>query len=180
MKKKTWLIILAVFCFLAGIAFALIGIRQSLGAASYSDLRALGELTFEAYAGVQEEDGSYTIYYRSVDNENGVHTYERYDVGQEEYDSFRFDIAVADSEPDAEQLPKSTIKRYVYTYRKDGEQVDAVYDTYKTLYDVSQQIESANTVAPVRFYVFSGLLILTGVYVLIVALTRKKKQKQEA
>lgn len=179
MKKKTWLIILAVFCFLAGAAFALIGVKQSVSAASYDDLRALGELTFEAYAGVQEEDGTYTIYYRSVDNENGVHTYERYDVGQEEYDSFRFDVAVADAEPDAEQLPKSTIKRYVYTYRKDGENIDVFSDTYKTLYDVSQQIERANTVAPVRFYVFSGLLVLTGAYVLIVALTRKKKQNRE-
>lgn len=179
MKKKTWLIILGVFCFLAGIAFALIGVKQSLAASTYENLRSLGELTFEAYAGVQEEDGTYTIYYRSVDNENGVHTYERYDVGQEEYDSFRFDLAVADSEPDAEQLPKSTIKRYVYTYVKDGENIDVFSDTYKTLYDVSQQIESANTVAPLRFYVFSGLLIVTGTYVLIVALTRKKIRKQE-
>ena len=82
-------------------------------------------------------------------------------------------------EPDAEQLPKSTIKRYVYTYVKDGENIDVFSDTYKTLYDVSQQIESANTVAPLRFYVFSGLLIVTGTYVLIVALTRKKNRKQE-
>ena len=62
MKKKHWLIILAVVCLLAGIAFGVIGVMRSQTADEYSDLKYLGRLTFEAYAATQEEDGTYTIF----------------------------------------------------------------------------------------------------------------------
>lgn len=174
MKKKHWLIILAVVCLLAGIAFGVIGVMRSQTADEYSDLKYLGRLTFEAYAATQEEDGTYTIYYQTVGDESGALSYARYDVGREEYDSYLFNAAVANSDPDSDEIPKSTISRYVYTYRKDGELMDAIYDSYKTTEEVSEMISDANRVDPLRFYAFAVILLLCGVYILIVAITRKR------
>ena len=180
MKKKYWLVILAVVCLLAAVAFATVGFLQSSKAAEYEDLKFLGRLTFEAYAAAQEEDGTYTIYYHTVGSESGALTYERYDVGREEYDSYQFDVAVANSDLNAEQIPKATITRYVYTYRKDGELNSAIYDSYKTLEEVAELISDANHVAPLRFYVFGGLLLVCSVYFFILAFgKRKKPQTQE-
>ena len=180
MKKKYWLVILAVVCLLATAAFATVGFLQSSKAAEYEDLKFLGRLTFEAYAAAQEEDGTYTIYYQTVGSESGALTYERYDVGREEYDSYQFDVAVANSDLNAEQIPKATITRYVYTYRKDGELNSAIYDSYKTLEEVAELISDANHVAPLRFYAFGGLLLVCGVYFFILAFSKRKKpQPQE-
>ena len=130
MKRKTWLLILAGLCVLGCIAFAAVGVINTVTASTYEGLTSLGEMTFTARAASQEEDGTYTIYYVS---EDGLHTYPRYDVGQEEYDSYQFDVAVSMNEQ-IENPPQSKIKRYVYTYRKDGEYKEAIYDSYKTLY----------------------------------------------
>ena len=179
MRKKHWLIILSVLCLISGIIFGIVGIRQSQTAENYNDLKFLGRLNFEAYAAAQEEDGTYTIYYQAVGDEAGAITYERYDVGKEEYDSFQFDIAVANSDLDAEQKPKSIITRYVYTYRKDGEFCNAIYDDYKTLDEVSELIGNANRVAPMRFFAFAVILFLCGAYILVVALTKRKEPQSE-
>ena len=179
MNKKIWLILLSVLCLAAAAAFGIVGFLNSRSADTYEDLRALGRLSFEAYAATQEEDGTYTIYYQTVGDETGALSYARYDVGREEYDSYQFDIAVTDANPDAEQIPKSTISRYVYTYRKDGELCTAIYDDYKTVEEVSELIGSANRVAPLRFYAFAVVLFLCGGYILIVALTRKKKEQMQ-
>lgn len=179
MKKQTWLIALAILCLAAAAAFAFVGVRHSMQAESYQDLKYLGRLTFEAYAAAQEEDGTYTIYYQTVGDESGALSYARYDVGREEYDSYCFDVAVTNSDLNAEQLPKSTITRYVYTYRKDGELCNAIYDSYKTIEEVAELISDANRVEPLRFYVFAGLLLLCGVYVLIVALSKKKRTTEQ-
>ncbi len=174
MKKKTLLFILAGLCIAASITFAIVGIFNTDRAASYEDLKSLGEVTFLARAASREEDGTYTIYYTS---EDGLHNYAREDVGQEEYDSYQFDVAVSMSE-DVEEPPQSKIKRYVYTYRKDGEFCEAIYDSYKSLYEVSTLIEDANRVSSVRYYVFSGILLLSGVYLMIMAFARGKKKEQ--
>ena len=175
MNKKLWLILLSALCIAAAAAFCVVGIMRSTGTEDYQDLKSLGRLTFEAYAATKEEDGTYTIYYQSVGDEAGVLSYARYDVGKEEYDSYQFDIAVTDANPEAEQIPKSVIYRYVYTYRKDGELCNAIYDSYKPVEEVAQLISDANHVAPLRFFVFAAILLLCGIYILIVALTRKKQ-----
>ena len=175
MNKKVLLLILALLCILAAAAFAVIGILDLNGAASYKNLTSLGELTFYAQAASAEEDGTYTIYYVS---EDGLHTYARYDVGQEEYDSYQFDVAVGMNE-EVENPPQSRIKRYVYTYRKDGEFREAIYDTYKTPYEVSQLIEDGNRVSSVRYYIFAGLLLLCGGYFIFLAFSKGRKPKTE-
>ena len=174
MQKKHWLIILSAFCLIAGFVFAAVGFMGSRNADSIQDLKALGRLTFEAYAATQEEDGTYTIYYQTVGEESGALSYARYDVGKEEYDSYQFDVAVANSDIDSEQIPKSTITRYVYTYWKDGELCSAIYDNYKTIEEVSELVGNANRMSPLRFYAFAVILLLCGVYILVVALVRKK------
>lgn len=179
MKKKLWLIVLSVLCLAAGVVFGVIGFRQSRVADDYQNLKFVGRLTFEAYAATQEEDGTYTIYYQTNAEESGALSYARYDVGREEYDSFQFDLAVEDSDLESEEKPKSTITRYVYTYRKDGELCSAIYDSYKTIEEVSLLITDANRVAPLRFYAVAVILLLCGIYILIVALTRKKKQPEQ-
>lgn len=179
MEKKRWMIVLAALCLLAAAAFAVVGILRSMQAETYEDLKFLGRLSFEAYAAAQEEDGTYTIYYQTVGEESGALSYARYDVGREEYDSYQFDVAVANADLDAEQLPKSKIQRYVYTYRKDGELCNAIYDSYKTLEEVKELISDANRVAPLRFYAFAGLLLVCSIYFFIVGLS-KRKQPQEA
>ena len=179
MNKKLWLIILAVFCLLAGAVFGVVGMINSKQAESYSDLKFLGRLTFEAYAAAQEEDGTYTIYYQTVGNISGALSYARYDVGREEYDSYQFDVAVANADLGADQIPKSTITRYVYTYWKDGELCNAIYDSYKTVEEVSELISDANRVAPLRFYVFAGILCVCGVYILVVTLSKRKQVPED-
>ena len=178
-RKKLLLILLAVLCLCAGAVFGVVGVQKSLQAKTYEDLKYLGHLTFEAYAAAQEEDGTYTIYYHTVGDETGVLTYERYDVGREEYDSYQFDVAVANSDLDSELIPKSKITRYVYTYRKDGELISAIYDQYKTIEEVSELISDANRVSPLRFYVFAGILLICAVYIFVVALSRKPNQQTE-
>lgn len=175
MSKKTGLIIVAVLCILGSIAFAAVGVYNTWNASIYEGLTSLGEVTFTARAASEEEDGTYTIYYVS---EDGLHTYAREDVGQEEYDSYQFDVAVSMNE-EIEQPPQSKIKRYVYTYRKDGEFREAIYDSYKTLYEVSTLIDDANRVSSVRYYVFAGLLLLCGGYFIFMAISRSKKQEQK-
>lgn len=174
MKKKGLLLILAGICIAACIAFMVVGILNTNNAAIYEGLTSLGEVTFYARAATPEEDGTYTIYYKS---EDGLHDYARYDVGQEEYDSYNFDVAVSMNE-DIENPPQSKIKRYVYTYRKDGEFCEAIYDDYKTLYDVSRMIEDGNRVSSVRYYVVAGVLLLCGIYIIFVAF-RKRTVKTE-
>lgn len=178
MKRKHWLIILAVLCLLAGIVFGVIGFIGSRTADTFQDLKFLGRLTFEAYAATQEEDGTYTIYYQTIGEESGALSYARYDVGKEEYDSYQFDVAVANSDLDAELIPKSVITRYVYTYWKDGELCNAIYDNYKTVEEVAELIGKANHVAPLRFYAFAVILFLCGAYIMVVALTKKKPNDQ--
>ena len=175
MKRKGLLLILAGLCIAAAAAFAVVGVLNINGAASYQNLTALGEVTFYAQAASAEEDGTYTIYYVS---EDGLHTYARYDVGQEEYDSYRFDVAVSMNE-EIEEPPQSKIKRYVYTYRKDGEYREAIYDNYKTLYEVSQLIEDGNRVSSGRYYVFAGLLLLCGGYFIFLAFSKGRNPKTE-
>ena len=174
MNKKVLLLILAGLCIVACAAFVIVGIRNVNGAKTYENLQSLGEVTFVAQAASAEEDGSYTIYYVS---EDGLHTYARYDVGQEEYDSYRFDVAVGMNE-EIENPPQSKIKRYVYTYRKDGEFCEAIYDSYKTLYEVSQLIEDGNRVSSVRYYIFAGVLLLCGGYFIFLAFSKGKKSKE--
>ena len=174
MKRKLWLIILAVLCLLAGIVFGVVGFMGSQTADTFQDLKFLGRRTFEAYAATQEEDGTYTIYYQTIGDESGAISYARYDVGKEEYDSYQFDVAVANSDLDAEQIPKSVITRYVYTYWKDGELCNAIYDNYKTVDEVADQIGRANHVAPLRFYAFAVILFLCGTYIMILACTKRK------
>ena len=180
MERKHWLIILASVCLLAGLAFGAVGIYHSMQAADYEDLKYLGRLTFQAYAAAQEEDGTYTIYYQTVGDESGALSYARYDVGRDEYDSYQFDVAVANADLDAEQIPKASISRYVYTYKKDGELNNAIYDSYKTLEEVEEMISDANHVAPLRFYAFGGLLLICGVYFFILAFSKRNRpQPQE-
>ena len=174
MNRKTWLLILAALCIAASIAFTVVGILHTNGAASYENLTSLGEVTFTARAASTEEDGTYMIYYVS---EDGLHTYARYDVGQEEYDSYNFDVAVSMNE-EIENPPQSKIKRYVYTYRKDGEFREAIYDKYMTLNEVAELIEDGNRVSYVRYYVFAGLLLLFGGYLVFMAFSRRKKARQ--
>ena len=175
MNKKGLLLMLAGLCIVAAAAFAVVGMRNVNSAATYENLMSLGEVTFYAQAASVEEDGTYTIYYVS---EDGLHTYARDDVGKEEYDSYNFDVAVSMNE-DVENPPQSRIKRYVYTYRKDGEFREAIYDAYKTPYEVSQLIEDGNRVSSVRYYVFAGLLLLCGGYFIFLAFSRGAKPKEE-
>lgn len=174
MTKKTWLLILAGVCIAGCIAFTAVGIYTTNSAAIYDGLTSLGEVTFHAQAATPEEDGTYTIYYVS---EDGLHNYARYDVGQEEYDSYQFDVAVSMNE-EIENPPQSKIKRYVYTYRKDGEFCEAIYDSYKSLYEVSQMIEDGKRVSSVRYYVVAGLLLLCGAYLMFLTLTGKHVPEQ--
>ena len=175
MNKRALLLILAGLCIVAAAAFAIVGALNINGAASYENLTSLGEVTFYAQAASEEEDGTYTIYYVS---EDGLHTYARYDVGREEYDSYNFDVAVSMNE-EIENPPQSKIKRYVYTYRKDNEFREAIYDSYKSLYEVSQLIEDGNRVSSVRYYVFAGLLLLCGAYFIYLAFSRERKPKEK-
>lgn len=174
MNRKALLLIMAGICIVACAAFAVVGILNLNGAQTYDNLTSLGEVTFYATAASEEEDGTYTIYYVS---EDGLHTYARYDVGREEYDSYRFDVAVSMNE-EIENPPQSKIKRYVYIYRKDGEFREAIYDSYKTPYEVSQLIEDGNRVSSVRYYVFAGLLLLCGAYFIFLAFSKPRGAKE--
>ena len=175
MNKKLLLLLLAGLCIIGAAIFAVVGVFDLNGAESYENLTSLGDLTFYAHAASEEEDGTYTIYYVS---EDGLHTYARYDVGKEEYDSYNFDVAVGMNE-EVENPPQSRIKRYVYTYRKDGEFREAIYDAYKTPYEVSQLIEDGNRVSSVRYYIFAGLLLLCGGYFIFLAFSKGRKPKTE-
>ena len=77
-----------------------------------------------------------------------------------------------------ENPPQSKIRRYVYTYRKDGEFCEAIYDKYMTLNEVAELIEDGNRVSYVRYYVFAGLLLLFGGYLVFMAFSRRKQAKQ--
>lgn len=173
MNKKIGLLILAGVCLIACIAFTAVGIHNTNRSAIYEGLTSLGEVTFYAKAASPEEDGTYTIYYIS---EDGLHTYARYDVGKEEYDSYNFDVAVSMNE-EIENPPQSKIKRYVYTYRKDGEFREAIYDSYKSLYEVTELIEDGNRVSSVRYYIVAGLLLLCGVYILFIAFSKRNPDR---
>lgn len=179
MKRKTFFIIISILCFLGAAALVVIGIRATSHPAVIPGLVSLGELPLEAYDAQQELDENkntqYTISYRYIDPKYGEIIYPT-SVDATDYDSYKFDEMRA-QEADMNEIPseetevtrKPVIKRYVYVYPKDGRYEAVFQDRYLGLTDVSDEIYGAEPVNSTYYFIFSGILLIAGAYLMFIA-----------
>jgi hypothetical protein len=184
MNRKTFFIILAVLCIIGAAVFVVVGIRATSQSAVIDGLTSLGELTFEAFDARQETDENnmkqYVVLYRHIDPKYGEIVLENI-VDKDDYDSYKYDELRAEQanltevpEETNEITKRTTIKRYVYIYPKDGHYEAVFQDKYMALADVSELIAPATPVSSTYYYVFAALLLLVGAYLFFLAFAGKR------
>lgn len=184
MKRKTFFIILAILCAASAVVLVIVGVKAASHPAVVPGLTALGELPLEAYEareGENDEDEPYTIYYRYIDPKYGEIVFANA-VGEEDYYSYQYDRMRAEAaeqtevpEETNEITKKTTIKRYVYVYPKDGRYEASFQDKYMGLADVSELIDPAPKVSSTYYYIVAGILLLAGAYLLFIGFTGKRR-----
>ena len=176
MRKKVFFIILSVLCVAAAVILVLVGIRRTTQPAVIEGLESLGELTLEAYDAVPDEsgeEGQYTIFYRYIDPKYGEIVFSP-SVDRNDYESFLFDKNAAELDP--ENAHKTTVRRYVYVYPKDGRYESVFQDTYMSLYEVSELIEPSEKASSTYYFIMCGILLLGGAYLLFLAFVGKRSE----
>ena len=184
MKRKTFFIIISVLCILGAIALTVYSVIVTTRPAVLPGLVSLGELPLEAFDAQQELDEyrntQYTISYRYIDPKYGEIVYSTA-VDATDYDSYKFDEMRVEEQPveipdeNSELTRKTQIKRYVYAYPDGGQYAYRFYDRYMGLSDVSDEIYGAEPVNSTYYFIFSGILLIAGAYLMFIAIAGRRK-----
>ena len=178
--KKLWLMLLALICLIGVAVLIVIGIKRTAQSDLVEGLESLGLKTFEAYdAGPDEdgEEGSFIIYYRYVDPKYGEIIFSP-SVDKNEYGSYLFDAEVAKTDP--EHANRKTVDRYVYVFPLNGKTESIIEDHTYSLDEVSKLIDPTPNVSATYYYIFAGILLLAGAYLLFIALVPKRTPEQKS
>lgn len=171
MKRKHLMLLASIVLILGSIAFCIVGIVQSRKPALYSDLVAVGQRTFYAVNAGDEigQDGSF-VYFITYRTEDEQFEYIRYDVGREEYFDYQFDEEAGN--------PHKSLSLYVFTYVQEGEQQVIMQERAMTVEEVANIIDDSQTVTgSLRYFLFSGMLLLIAVYLVWNGFGRHKAKK---
>ena len=189
MKRKPFLIMIGALCLLGAIGLTIYSIIATSRPAVVPGLEYLGNLPLEAYDARQELDEDkntqFVIFYRYIDSRFGEIVYTNA-VDETDYDSYLFDAMRLEElqsevpEETDETTRKSQIKRYVYAYPYGGQYDFRFYDHYIGLTDVSdeiyREIYKSDPVNSTYYFIFSGILLIAGAYLLFLAFTGKRRK----
>lgn len=167
MDRKKWLLLASVALILGCVAFVLVGIFDITGKEDVSELADHGLLTFEAVqAGVDTADGSqaYYILYQTAD---AAYDYVRYDIGQQEYFEYLYDEEAGN--------PHKPLVLYVYTYQENGKQHEIIRESPMTVSELEQIANDSGKLSAIRYFLFAGISLACGIYILLTALKRTTK-----
>ncbi len=177
MNKKGWQFILAVLCFIGVAVLVVIGVKRASRSDLVEGLESLGQKTFEAYnTKTEEEDGetTYIVFYRYIDPKYGEIVFSP-GVDKAEFDSCRYSLVNYETyhEMYPDTVKKPTIDRYVYVYPLNGKTESIIEDQPYSLYEVSKLIDPTPTVSATYYYIFAGILLLAGAYLLFLVFVPK-------
>ncbi|MBR0081919.1 MAG: hypothetical protein IJP98_04165 [Clostridia bacterium] len=165
-------LVLALILLLGAFAFGIVGYLQLRNTPEATEVTDYGMMPFYVYsfgygtAYNADDDSGDSIEMRYVEyrNEDGRFSFLR-EVSAEEYADF--EIA---RENGAEHR---SVNRYVYTYLQNGEMKTIIQEQSLTDNQLREIVGNTARATVLQYFVFAGLLLLTGVYFLIAGIRKR-------
>ncbi|MBQ1821611.1 MAG: hypothetical protein II117_08425 [Clostridia bacterium] len=198
MSRKQFFIILAALCLLAAIGVVVFGTVRSISPVEVKDLGLItleldmqNEIIVQLQEGKKvdavepDENGEYTICYRSMHPQYGEIRYLR-SIDKDELSYFAFNLAnekptvnydgepIMPDENETSAFDKKIIERYVYAYSTPQGYEFMFFDSHQTVDRVTTLIDEAPKVSTTRYYIVAGILLLGGAYLLFLAFAGKR------
>ena len=174
--KRMYVLLLAAILLIAAAAFGVVGYVQWKSFPEATEITEYGMMPFyvssfgygTAYNDEKgDQDETIEMRYVEYRNADGRFSFLR-EVSAEEYSDF--EIA---RENGAEHR---AVNRYVYTYLLDGELQTVIQEQELSDNQLREIVGNTARATVVQYFVFAGLLLITGVYFLISGI-RKRKQR---
>ncbi len=158
----------SILMLLATVAFCIVGVVKTNTKSVYDNFINYGKTTLTAVSAHRDAStGDFFLIYAS---EDGKFVYQK-SCDSSDYDSFLAEETL--------ETQHSRITRYVYTYDVNGVAIEPVFlDSEPSEESIMNTVSSATNMEGLRFFLFSGVLLLAAAYLFYVYLQKRKKSQE--